>query len=234
LHNQVDYLELNETLDEEKALITLINDTVIVGKNVSIEIDSTSWFEPAYTGESTIARTVPTWAVRHVEIRSSWKGFLNWWMVGVIIIAIPVAIYSYNSWKESDDYDEQQKGLAGFVAFGIGSVWGLVGGIPFGIIGSQVGFPERYNLITSQDSTNINIELKEYIEEKQEIIKEEEDYIKVEVSSIEDQGQILNIVWQDKNIRLSKSQLKQRRKSGDKLYITITKDVYESEFKGHD
>jgi len=238
LHNQADYSELNETLDDEKALITLINDTVIVGENVNVELDSIYWFEPAYTGKSTTTNTVPTWAVRHVEIKSSWKGFLNWWTVSAIIIAVPVAIILYNSWKESDDYDSSEEGFARFAASLIGLGWGSVGGIPFGIIGSQKGFPERYNLIASQDSTNTNIELKEHIEEKQEIIKGEEEFIKedenfieVEVSSIEVDRQIFNIIWQGKKIRLSKSQVKQRRKAGDKLYITISKELYESEFK---
>jgi hypothetical protein len=125
LHEQADYLELNETLDEGKALITLINDTVIVGKNVSVELDSTSWVEPAYTGESTTTRTVPTWAVRQVEIRSSWKGFVFGWAIGYIIVAVSAFIIIY-------DPESNEKGQ-GFGAILVANLYGLIGGLPSGI-----------------------------------------------------------------------------------------------------
>jgi hypothetical protein len=63
-HTQSDYDKLNEKLDGEKASITLINDKVIVGENITTGLDSTSWIESAYSGEATITRTVPTLAVK--------------------------------------------------------------------------------------------------------------------------------------------------------------------------
>jgi hypothetical protein len=243
-HTQSDYLELNETLDEEEVLITLINDTVIVGENVRVELDSTSWFEPAYTAESTTTRTVPTWAVNHVEIRDGWKGFQMWWGVSTWIIGIPAAIIWYNSWKESDDYDEQGRGIALLAAMGIGSAVGLVVGIPFGIIGSQRGIPERYNLSAPKDSTDLSTDIILYfnddkyydenepipnIEVEPPILQPDGNY-KINVSSLKWKKEVIIVTWPGKRIVLPKSEVKNSWKSGDKSYIIISPELYESKF----
>jgi len=75
-HNQSDYLELNEELEGKQTTITLVNNVVILGENVSVRLDSTSWLELAsYNDETKTTRTVPTWVIRHIEIKSFLYGF---------------------------------------------------------------------------------------------------------------------------------------------------------------
>jgi hypothetical protein len=244
-HTQSDYVELNETLDEEKASITLITDTVIVGENVNVRLDSTSWFEQAFNGDWTNIRTVPTRAVSHVEIRNSGQGFLNWWAISAWIIAVPAGIIWYNSWKESTDYDKDYEGLASVVAIFVGLGVGGMAGIPFGIYGSQVGVPERYNLEASKESTDLSTEISEYFKadeyyddnepipttEVDPPLLQSDGYYKINVSSLKWRELEIIVTWNGKRIHLPKSEVKNSWKSGDKSYIIISPEVYKNKFK---
>jgi hypothetical protein len=158
-HNPSDYLKLNQALDEKKASITLINDTVIVGENVYVGLDSTSWLERASTGESTTARTVPTWAVKHVEFRSPLEGAAIYVILGALIIGASLIFY-YNA-------KEENSGSEAWAAYLIAYLGGICGAIFLigGIGGSLVGDLERYTLTASEDSTDISTEINQYFEE---------------------------------------------------------------------
>jgi hypothetical protein len=102
------------------------------------------------------------------------------------------------------------------VSGGIGALVGLP-------IGTIVGGTDEYILIdTPRDTTVARFE-------GEEIIKHPDQLVDIRVSSIEVEGDI--IIWQGKKIRLTKSEVIQRKKIGDEVYIRISEDLYESKFK---
>jgi len=56
------------------------------------------------------------------------------------------------------------------------------------------------------------------------------EFIEIEVTSIETQDQYFVIQWNNKRIFLHKSDVQKRKKIGDKIYLTISYDVYEEDF----
>lgn len=123
---------------------------------------------------------------------------------------------------------------------------GIIAGIPFGIIGSQVGVPERYNLDVSKNSTEKYSEISGYFkadeyndeiepipdtEVEPPILQSDGNY-KFNVSSMKWRKHDIIITWHDKRIYLQKSDVVNSWKSGDKSYIIIPAKIYENEFLG--
>ena len=71
---------------------------------------------------------------------------------------------------------------------------------------------------------------KEVIVEAGSPILQSDGLYQIEVSSIMVEQQSIFVTWSGKEIHLNKNEVKQRRKSGDKYFITISPKVYESKF----
>jgi hypothetical protein len=204
MHEQSAYDELNDELRAEKGQITLMDNAVIIGENIVVGIDSTSWISNRISEDSIIG--IPTQQAEHCistsEIRSivfkdnsqgAWEAF-GFGSIGGIFALIIAASGGYVG-----------KGPAsGPEIIGAITITALAGGI----IGTPIG-----GLIGHEEKSVFH------------------QYVDIEVSMVSNISEDVAAVNRNgRRIYIPRMKIKQMVKSGDKIIITIPLGLYRKEF----
>jgi hypothetical protein len=123
------YYEVNKKGAGRKSQIELINHERYLGKDVTIDSDSTSWSD-APTG---LKRTVPTAAIGQIQIIDHDRGALDGFLIGAITGAIPGGVLYAGLAEglcETGDCNTTTAAILGGVVGG--AAVGLVLGLPIG------------------------------------------------------------------------------------------------------
>ena len=139
-HNQSDYDEMNEDLDERKVTILKTTKEVIFGHNVMITPDSTFWLNSQQNKLSVL-----TSGIREITSESAWRGAKDGFYYGFLFGAGFGVVVALLVDKSSGAMDP--KAFAPMIGIGAGvgaGVWGLV-------IGAAIGHTDRYIFQTPAD-----------------------------------------------------------------------------------
>ena len=206
-HTKSAYDKLNKELEGERAEITLMNDTVIVGENITIGIDSSSWIES--TKQNTVIKTQIIWSLPTSEIKEI--AYTNNGM-GAAKGAIYGVLCAGGSWAiaESVPFSRIKDNSVG-KAF-------VTCIIMYSIIGAGIGNKDNYILqgtvAAKEDDKSIHT-------------------VKVKISSIIEEGSDYIIIeWQGKEVRLLRSEYVYTASGGvEGKIIVVPKEVYETKFR---
>ena len=154
-HDQSAYDELNRKVEGEKAKITLMNDDVIVGENIFMEVDSTSWVEVEKRKTYSLFRkrhefdekwSVPTLDIKKIDVGgNSGQGALGGLYYGFLIGASLGAIFGLILIAGTDS-DQSIGGGAVLFTSALGGIAGAIVGLPLGLL---AGGTDEYVLTDS-------------------------------------------------------------------------------------
>jgi len=230
-HDQSAYDLLNEKLKEQYAEIILNSGDLTHGFDVIIEIDSTSWIETKIDGKewvnTDVEISVPTMDISKVNFGSAARGAKEGLKNGLLGGALGgiFLLGAYHIEVDSTSFEFKELLLIPILA-GVGAIIGIT----FGII--NMGTEEYILTKIPPDSTTSTSDRNknEMIAETGNPVLQEDGFYRIEVSSLRVEELFIFVTWRDKDIRLHKNEVKQRRKSGDKYFIIISPKVYESTF----
>ena len=221
-HQLVNYEEFNQDYISCDVEVILGNGEIIEGKLIYLGSDSTIYKQSASEGEL----TVPCSEIAGIITRDHGQGAIEGAGVGLLTGSAIIAVLSLIFTDSSDDFG---------MAFAIGSIY-ITLPITFLslIIGAIAGHKDNYKIAANLPEGFLILSDFQITEQsiQADYMPKRVEYVKVIVSSIiEENEKFIRVLWEGKEIQLNRFQFFGIEKIEDKIYIKISKQAYQSNFK---
>jgi len=213
------FSEIKEELLEETAIIKLKTGKELEGEIIAINSDTLKNYNFNDPQEYTISLR----NINEILVKNGYKGFLGG-------IGIGLGIYSIHSSVGSSSEPDYTLILAPFYTLVAGIVGGIIGPKDKYIISSSLS-NKYFEIYLSDLSEKIASDTTQ-IKENLPIKSKRKEFVFVKVNSIIDETEKFIIVnYKEREIKLAKSEIKERKKKENSVEIKISKDLYLKTFK---